>query len=104
MEMIPHERSLVQSREGKPFVLLGVDRDNSPAVLKRIESAKKITWRSWWDGDAAITKTYQVEGFPTLYLIDHKGIIRASWLGGPDEKELEQAIDSLIAEAGEKTL
>src|SRR6267142_500793 len=102
MEMIPHERSLVQRLEGKPFVLLGVDKDSSKAILKRVESQRNITWRSWWDGDGSITRTWQVEGFPTLYLIDHKGVIRASWVGGPEEAIIDRAVDQLVAEPHDK--
>lgn len=40
-----------------------------------------------------------MQGFPTLYLIDHKGVIRKSWLGGPEEKELDELVDKLVAEA-----
>src|SRR6266851_1519347 len=101
MEMIPHERSLVQRLEGKPFVLLGVNPDDSKAVLKRVESQRKIIWPSWGDGDGSITRTWQVERFPTLYLIDHKGVIRASWVGPPEEAILDRAVDQLVAEAND---
>ena|SRR6266478_1686466 len=103
MEMIPHERSLVQRFEGKAFVLLGVNPGDPKVVLKRVESQRKITWRSWSDGDDSITRTWQVQGFPTLYLIDHKGVIRASWVGGPEEAIIDRAVDQLVAEANDKT-
>ena len=38
-------------------------------------------------------------GTPTLYVIDHKGVIRHKWVGGPGEKAIDAALDKLIKEA-----
>ena len=35
----------------------------------------------------------------TLYVIDHKGVIRHKWLGSPGDKVLDDAIEKLVAEA-----
>ena len=50
MAMVPHERSLVKRLEGKPFALVGVNRDASREILKKCEEKRKITWRSFFDG------------------------------------------------------
>ena len=52
MAMVPHERELVARLEGKPFVLLGVNSDESKDREKAKEAtdAKRMTWPSWWDG------------------------------------------------------
>ena len=102
--MFPHERSLVERLKNEPFVLLGVNTDESKDKYR--EEAKKngITWRSAWDGSTQgpICSKWGIEGFPTLYLIDAKGVIRNTWLGGPEEKELDEAIDKLVAETKAK--
>ena len=38
-------------------------------------------------------------GTPTLYLIDHKGVIRHKRLGSPGEKAIDAAIGKLVKEA-----
>lgn len=103
MELIPHERSLVQRMEGKPFVLLGVDPGDSKARLKRIEAQKQISWRSWCDEGGAAADRWQVQMFPTFYLIDHQGVIRAGWVSPPPAAVLERTIDQLVAEVKDKT-
>jgi hypothetical protein len=104
--MYPHERSLVKRLEGKPFVLIGVNSDQDRAALKKVLEKEKITWRSFWNGGSPggpISTRWDVEGWPTLYLIDAKGVIRRMYLGSPeDDKVLDEEIDKLVAET-EKT-
>ena len=56
-----------------------------------------MTWRCWWDGDGqALTKQWQVDGFPRLYLLDDQGVIRKIYHGRPQEKALEKDIKELV--------
>jgi hypothetical protein len=104
--MYPHERSLVQRLQGRPFALLGVNSDRSPEALRRAIEKEKLTWRSFWDGSrpGPIATRFNIHGWPTLYLLDGKGIIRRKWVDNPGDKVLDEAIDKLLAEAegGEK--
>jgi hypothetical protein len=104
--MYPHERSLVQAMENKPFVLLGVNSDPSKEFGKKVVEKEKMTWRSWWDGGSTqgpIATKWNVHGWPTLYVLDHKGVIRHKWLGGPGEKVMDEAIEKLVKEAEKET-
>lgn len=99
--MYPHERSLVKAMADKPFVLLGINSDSSKDVLKKIIAEEKMTWRSWWDGaitQGPIATKWNVHGWPTLYVVDHKGIIRHKWVGSPGEKTLDEALNKLVRE------
>jgi AhpC/TSA family len=103
--MYPHERSLVEKLKDKPFTLLGVNSDKDRAALKKIIEEKKLTWRSFWNGPQGtggpISKEWNVQAWPTVYLIDHTGTIRVKnpqALPG-EEKALDEAIDKLIKEA-----
>jgi hypothetical protein len=78
--MYPHERSFVKKIQGKPVVLLGVNSDKDRQELKKVLEKEQITWRSWWDGGKSggpIASAWQVRGWPTIYIVDAKGIIRA---------------------------
>src|SRR5690242_16516802 len=48
--MFDHEKALVKSYAGRPFVLVGVNADSSPFELKRTQQKAGLTWPSWWDG------------------------------------------------------
>ena len=101
--MFPHERSLVKRLENKPFALIGVNSDKDREDCKKKNVAEQITWRSFWNGEKGtggpISKTWEVQGWPTLYLIDHKGVIRRKFLGNPGDAELDRLIDELVAQA-----
>jgi hypothetical protein len=102
--MYPHERSLVKRLENKPFVLLGVNSDENRDDLKKAMEKEKITWRSFWNGgstEGPISMHWAIYRWPTLYLIDHKGILRAKYVGSPDEKVLDEKLEALIKEAEE---
>jgi len=98
--MYPHERSLVKRMEGKPFVLVGVNSDSDKEKLKKRMEEEHITWRSWRDGDTGgpISSQWNVHSWPTVYVIDAKGVIRHKDLRG---KQLDDAIDALMKEMGE---
>jgi hypothetical protein len=100
--MYPHERSLVKKMQNKPFVLLGVNSDRDRDALKPALEKEKITWRSFWNGgstDGPISRMFKVTGWPTLYLIDAKGVIRNKFVGSPSPDVLDKAIEKLVKEA-----
>jgi hypothetical protein len=98
--MYPHERSLVERLQDKPFALLGVNSDTDREELKQAIKTERINWRSWWDGDTKgpIHKRWQVRGWPTLFLIDHNGVIRQKFEGAPPVETLDRAIKQLLPE------
>jgi hypothetical protein len=93
--MYPHERSLVKRLANRPFVLLGINSDQDRKQLKQVMRKKKITWRSWFDGstDGPIAKQWNVHGWPTIYVLDHEGVIRYTGVRGDD---LDKAVDTLL--------
>ncbi|HTU23070.1 MAG TPA: TlpA disulfide reductase family protein [Gemmataceae bacterium] len=98
--MFPHERSLVQKYEGRPFAFLGIDEDDDRETLQKAQKEHKLNWRSWWDEGGSVAREWQVRGFPTLYLIDHKGLIRWHEVGVPEDlKKMDELIERLVKEA-----
>jgi len=101
--MYGHERSLVKKMADKPFALVGVNSDKDLEALKPVLEEEKITWRSFWNGKdgtgGPISKEWNVHGWPTLYIIDHKGVIRHKYVGSPGDAKLDAAIEKLVAEA-----
>ncbi|MFL5242162.1 MAG: TlpA family protein disulfide reductase [Gemmataceae bacterium] len=99
--MIPHERSLVKRTEGKPFVLLGVNSDESRKEVKILLKKEKITWRSFWNGGSIrgpISSEWGVGSWPTLVIIDAKGVIRHRFNGAPEGAVLDKLIEELLKE------
>jgi SLA1 homology domain 1, SHD1 len=96
--MYPHERSLVNSMTGRPFSLLGVNNDDKLTTVKTAIRENEINWRSWYDGsDGPICKKFEISSFPTIFLIDHAGVIRYKNVRNPEL--LDAAIEKLVREA-----
>ena len=95
--MFPHERSLVKRLADKPFALIGVNSDTDREVLKEVLKTKNLTWRSFWNGGSTsgpISTRWNVTGWPTIYVLDHKGVIRYFGVRGED---MDEAVDTLLA-------
>jgi hypothetical protein len=104
--MLPYERSLVKRLEAKPFALIGVNSDTNREEVKKKNQENQITWRSFWNGGGIggpISSAWNVQSWPTLYLLDAKGTIRHKYVGAGDEKELDVAIELLIKETEVKS-
>ena len=97
--MYPHERSLVKRLESQPFALIGVNSDTDKEKLKPRLEKEQITWRSFWNGpkgtDGPISRAWNVRGWPTIYVLDHKGMIRFKGVRG---KQMDEAVDQLLKE------
>ena len=103
--MMPHERSLVDRLKDKPFNLIGVNSDRDKETYFAGVKEKNVSWRSFWCGpkgtSGPIPTKWNVSGWPTLYVIDHKGVIRYKWAGAPGEKVIDAALEKLMKTAEE---
>ena len=97
MQLVPHERALVKRLADKPFVLLGINADEDRDKAKQALAVEKITWRSWWNGGPSgpISELYNVEGWPTVYVLDAHGVIRHKQVL---QQRLDQAVNALLKE------
>ena len=95
--MYPHERSLVQRLEARPFALLGINSDGNRKALQAVLQKEHITWRSWWDSSTQgpIATRWSVNSWPTIYVLDARGVIRYKNINGD---ELDKAVGTLLKE------
>ena len=103
-DMNAYERLLVKRMQDKPFALVGVNCDADEGKLREWIKQEEITWPSWHDGNAGnaegpIFRQFNVHGWPTLYIVDHRGVIRHKFRDSPRNGKLDAAIDALVREA-----
>ncbi len=77
----PRQRELVETHKGRPFAVLGINSGDRLEHLKELLAKKEVTWRCWFDGDdflhpGPITARWNIKGYPTFLVLDHKGVIR----------------------------
>ena len=118
LDTVGHGVELAARYAGRPFTVVGVNGDPLPggnltvhgtdgkpvdgtAKLKALVQTNKITWRSFRHGqfgageDTGIGDKWNVNTWPTAYLLDEAGVIRGKWKGTPT-KELDAAIEKLV--------
>src|SRR5688572_16053892 len=96
--MLPHEKELVKRLETEPFALLGLNSDGDAQKVRQILADNGITWRQGVLGStsAPLAKRWNVQGWPAIYVLDAKGVIRYRDVR---DEEMEKAVLELLAEA-----
>lgn len=99
--MYEQERVLVEKLGSAPFVLLGVNSDRKLDVARDAVEDEGLVWRHFWNGprgtEGSIASQWNIESWPTVYLIDGDGIIQHKNLLGED---LDRALQKMLADAG----
>src|SRR5262245_43148413 len=97
--------------QAKPFALIGVNINcHDPKKLKKVMDKEQLNFRSFTDtadgeGLGVISSAWNLMGTPTLFVLDHKGLIRYSRRGvltskvNEEAKALEKVLNKLIKEA-----
>jgi len=94
--MLPAERALVKRLASKPFALIGINSD-PPKDVQKIFEENGVTWRNVLAGstDGELPAAWGVGGWPTIYVLDAKGVIR---FADVRDDEMDRAVDGLLAE------
>jgi hypothetical protein len=68
----------VKLLQDEPFALIGVNSDGDAAKVKEIVTEQDLPWRHAVDGstDGPWATAWNVNGWPTLFLLDKDGTIR----------------------------
>ena len=91
IDELPHISDLYSKTDRTRFEIIGIAVRSAPDRLKKAIELYDITWPQISSDE--IAKAYEVERYPTTFLIDPEGNIIAKDLRG---KELEEKILSLI--------
>jgi peroxiredoxin len=100
----PILRAVAAKNQKRPLVILGVSGDNSVQEALKVRGAEKLPGRAWFDRGGPggpIASRWDVELWPTWFVIDHKGVIRHVVVGRPELESLEKVLAQLL-EAADK--
>jgi thiol-disulfide isomerase/thioredoxin len=101
LAMIPQERELVGKLKDQPFVLVSISVDAEKETLRQFLAKEKMPWTHWWNGDqGGVIEDWDLETYPTVYVLDAKGVIRYQGLEG---EKLAEAVTQLVAELAKKS-
>lgn len=105
---LPYVTSWYDKYKDKGFVVVGVhtpefafekNTDNVLGAIKQYD----IHYPVAQDNDFATWNAYDNHYWPAEYLIDAKGTVRRTHFGEGEYDQMEEAIQKLLAEAGQKT-
>ncbi len=97
--MIPHEREMVKKFKDKPFAIISLSADEDKEDLTSFLKKNSMPWTHWWNGNKSeILKKWNIQFYPTIFVIDAKGVIRYKNIR---EKALEKAVEKLLEETKE---
>lgn len=100
VESVPELRTLHKrySKDGTPFVLIGISSDSDEAEWKEFTAKNEMSWAQYRDKDRRIQRAFSVRSFPTYIVIDHEGIVRfrSEGLSWRSAAELDQAVKKQI--------
>jgi peroxiredoxin len=98
-ETYPQLRAMTRRLEGHKFALISINAEPDKVVgdLKTAWKAEGNTWPCLFDGswEGPIQKAWNIQSFPTIYVLDAQGVIRHKELRG---KDLDDAVDRLVEE------
>ncbi|MEO7191287.1 MAG: redoxin domain-containing protein [Vicinamibacterales bacterium] len=103
----PYQRLLQELYKDWPFVLLSVNSDTSPEVARKAKTSRGLFYRSWWEkrsdskASGPIARTYDLYGWPTVYLLDDEGVIRFVDLR---QEDLLKAVRQLLTEMDRRSV
>ena len=97
MRKVPHERELHARMQGRPFVLLGVNCGDEREKARETVAKHEMNWQHLWDRGGTRTSpiqiAYNVQHWPTTFVVDRSGVIRYIDVHGHD---LDRAVDELL--------
>lgn len=97
----PALQSAYEAYQEANVVILGVnltDQDSLPDVKSFVQDFK-LTYPILLDRNGAVGLLYQLNGLPTTFFIDRKGVIRTTVVGGPmSETFIRSKIEALLQE------
>ncbi|TWU07049.1 Thiol-disulfide oxidoreductase ResA [Symmachiella macrocystis] len=98
IKMLPHHNELVAKHQDDTFAFLGVATDKDREKIDKTVKSQGIRWQNWWDGGDSghpISEKWSINQWPTIIVLDHKGIIRHKHLVG---EQLDAAVAGLLNE------
>ncbi|WP_165233738.1 TlpA family protein disulfide reductase [Aquisphaera insulae] len=96
-QMIPHEREMVARLKDRPFALISISVDEKKETLTEFLASEPMPWTHWWNGaEGKIIDALDVDHYPTIFVLDEKGVIRAKEIRG---EALEAEINALLSGA-----
>ena len=89
-DLIFSAKRLAASRD---VAFLGIDSTEEAPIVRAFVASKQLPYPQAIDADKAFEKAYDIRAFPTTYVIDGAGIVRARYVGNISPQILAGFVD-----------
>lgn len=97
IKMIPHQLKMVERLKNKPFQLISISLDEKVATINKFQQKTKMPWVNWHNGKTGgVIDDWSITQYPTIFILDNKGIIRHRSNGPMSDLELDTFVDKLL--------
>src|SRR5581483_3876908 len=106
MQAMPQINQIADDFKGKPVVVLGMNTDTNPADTRFVIDAMKLRYQTLVIDRDAVEK-FKVDCFPSLLVIDARGIVRVFDEGYSEtlrenmDKKIQGVVDAIPSPASE---
>jgi len=97
---IPNVKATYEKLHKKGFEIIGISFDSDEAKLVEFVKKKELPWPQYFDGKGwqnQFGQEYAINGIPTMWLVDKKGVLRDPNARG----DLESKVEKLLAESSQ---
>jgi peroxiredoxin len=99
-DLQPQQLELLKKYSGRPFSIVAMSGDDDVETVKQHLANHSLPWTHWYNGpEGGVLDAWNVQAFPTVYLIDATGVIRHRNIHGD---ELNKAVEWLVKHAEAK--
>lgn len=96
MKELPEIKKIAKDFAGQPLVILSVSWDEDEQTWQDFVEKNRMTWPQYRDVDHRLGRLFEVEGIPSYFTIDSKGVIASELMG--EGFDVESRLRKLIAE------
>jgi peroxiredoxin len=75
VEEVPNVLAAYNKFHDKGFEIIGISTDENKEILIRFIKARGITWPQYLDDNRQISQRWKINGLPTMWLINKKGLV-----------------------------
>ena len=91
---LPNVKSAYEKLHPKGFEILGISFDNKKETLEKFVKEENMPWPQFFDEEREFGERFNIEGIPTMWLVDKKGNLRDL----NARSDLESKVEKLLAE------
>jgi len=95
---MPDLAAVYNAHKAEEFVILGVNDQERKETVTEFLARQSLPYPILLDPDSRVARAYGVSFLPASFLIDRRGVLRATFPGQSNREKLEAAIKPLLAE------